>query len=72
MRHRQVSSVLHEALAVVVVLIEVGVVAAGHGAVHAASAGRLGCALTRDSISACMQRDLVADKARHPDRNHLR
>jgi hypothetical protein len=31
---------LHKASAVVVVLVEVGVVTAGHGAVHAAPAGR--------------------------------
>jgi hypothetical protein len=31
---------LHKASAIAVVLIEVGVVAAEHGAVHAASAGR--------------------------------
>jgi hypothetical protein len=39
-RHKQGSSFLHKASAVAVVLIEVGVVAAGHDALHAASAGR--------------------------------
>jgi len=51
--------------------IEVGVVVAGHGAVHAASAGKLGCAYNRRQ-HLCMQRDLVADTVRHPERNHLR
>jgi hypothetical protein len=41
-RHETRTVVLHEALAVVVVLIVVGVVAAGHGTVHAASAGGAG------------------------------
>jgi L-aminopeptidase/D-esterase-like protein len=64
-RRKQGPSFLHKASAVAVVLIEVGVVAAGHGAVHAASAGGLGCAYNRQQ-HLYMQRDLVADTVRHP------
>jgi hypothetical protein len=67
-RHEQASSFLHEALAVTVVLIEVGVVVAGDGAVHAASAGGLGRAYGTTGDKP----DLVADTVRHPERNHLR
>lgn len=40
---------------VVVMLIAVGVVTARHGAVHAATAGELGCGRNGDSISECSE-----------------